>query len=164
MLSLIVCMDKNRGIGKNNSMPWHLPKELAYFKEITEGNLVVFGKNTWDSLPRKPLPYRKNAVITRDFRFHMSNVWTFHDIDDILWFARHDKTYKDKEVFICGGQSLYEQCLPYADNLYVTTINAEFDCDTFFPDFGSEWTPFIENAVPIIDNGYELHFARYTRK
>jgi dihydrofolate reductase len=156
-------MDKNRGIGKGNSLPWHLPKELAYFKEVTKDNLVVFGKNTWESLPKKPLPDRKNAVMTRDIRFHESNVWTFHDMDDILWFARHDKNYKDKEVFICGGQSLYEQCLPYADRLYVTRIDAEFDCDTFFPAFDSSWYRIIDSPIPIIDNGYKLDFAIYER-
>src|SRR5437763_10495243 len=154
-INMIVCMDKNRGIGKGNSLPWHLPKELAYFKEITKGHVVLFGRSTWDSLPKKPLPDRKNAVMTRDLKFNVPQVWRFCEIEDILWVERTH----GKQVFVCGGQSLYEQCMPYADRLYITRINTEFDCDTFFHELDRSLYRVIDSPTPIIDNVYELNFT-----
>jgi dihydrofolate reductase len=145
-------MDKNRGIGKNNSMPWHLPKELAYFKEITKGHVVVFGRNTWESLPKKPLPDRKNAVFTRDLKFHVPQVWAFHELEDIFWIER---MYGYKEVFICGGANVYKQLLPHADRIFLTVIDAEFECDTFFPEFNhDEWN--VVSSEEDTDNGYSF--------
>jgi dihydrofolate reductase len=168
MIKLIACMDKNRGIGKDNAMPWHLPKELAYFKEITENNIVVMGRKTYESIG-KPLPNRVNIVISSTQDISNDSTLTFPSIDNFMSFLDAYKlvdimTGEGLDIYIIGGATIYEQFLPYADELYITTINAEFDCDTFFPEFSSEWTPFIESAVPIVDNGYELHFARYIKE
>jgi dihydrofolate reductase len=161
-------MDKNRGIGKNNSIPWHLPKELAYFKKITENNIVVMGRKTYESIG-KPLPNRVNIVISGTQDISNDSTLTFPSVDNFMSFLNAYKlvdimTGEGLDIYIIGGATIYEQFLPYADELYITTINEEFDCDTFFPKFGDEWTPIIESAVPIVDNGYELHFARYIKE
>jgi dihydrofolate reductase len=151
MIILIACVDRNMGIGKDNKLLTHLPKDLKHFKETTEGHLVVFGKNTWDSLPVKPLPNRKNAVMTRDLRFHFSQVWRM-DIDDVLYYGKHQKHRQDSRylpnAFICGGESIYRQFMPYADELIISHMDADFEADTFFPAIDdSKWTAYSSEFV-----------------
>lgn len=152
MISLITCMDKNRGIGKNNSMPWHLPKDLKYFKEVTDGSVIIMGRKTYKSLPRM-LPNREHVVISESIK------WAFSSVDDALHYAKQRK----KNIFVIGGATIYEQCIPYADRLYITRINAEFDCDVFFPEIDNSWHRVADSPIPIVDNGYELDFAIYER-
>jgi dihydrofolate reductase len=149
MIKLIACVDRDMGIGKDNQLLTHLPKDLAHFKKTTAGHLVVFGKNTWDSLPYKPLSNRKNAVMTRDLRFRMPDVWALHHEEDVLWLGRYDGRYE--HVFICGGETLYKLFLPYADELIISHMHADFESDTFFPNIGEEWVvynkEFVEDKV-----------------
>jgi len=144
VITMIACVDSNMGIGKDNKLLIHLPKDLAHFKETTEGHAVVFGKNTWDSLPFKPLPNRRNVILTGDEKFSIPQVYTYNHIKDILWLGRH----YNRDVFICGGESIYKQMMPYADELIITHMDADFEADTFFPTIDENiWIPYYCEGV-----------------
>lgn len=126
MLSIIVCHDQNLVIGHDNKMPWHLPNDLKRVKALTTGNTIVMGRNTFLSLG-KPLPNRKNVVLTTDSQFKAEGVEVIHHIDDIKRLEGH--------VFIFGGQKLYEQMMDEVDDMYVTVIEAKHPGDAFFPEY-----------------------------
>ena len=142
MIYLIVAMDPNRVIGKDNTLPWHLPEDLKHFKATTLGHPIVMGKNTWNSLPIQPLPKRTNIVITRN---PIEGVQCFDNVDQALFYAQ---TLSDK-VFVIGGQSIYEQTLNKADRLLITHVTKSYDGDCFFPDFYDRWLP---SSVETHDN------------
>ncbi len=133
MISLIVAIDKNRGIGNNNKLLAYIPEDLKYFKRVTNGHTIVMGYKTYMSLPVRPLPNRKNIVLTRK-NIELPGAIVIHSIDELL-----KELNSDEEVFICGGASIYEQMLPHATKLYVTHIFDEFQADTFFPEITDEW-------------------------
>ncbi len=128
MLSLITAMDSNRVIGKNNSLPWHLPADLAYFRQTTMGKPVIMGRKTFDSIG-KALPGRKNIVLTRDNNFEAPDCEIATDIDQAM-----SKVDGSVEVMLIGGASLYEQTIHSADIIYLTLIHHEFNGDTWFPE------------------------------
>lgn len=128
MLSLITAMDSNRVIGKNNSLPWHLPADLAFFKQTTMGKPVIMGRKTFDSIG-KALPGRKNIVLTRDNNFEAPDCEIATDIDQAM-----SKVDGSVEVMLIGGASLYEQTIHSADIIYLTLIHHEFNGDTWFPE------------------------------
>ena len=126
-LSLIVAMDENRLIGRGNRLPWHLPADLAYFKRTTMGKPVVMGRKTYESIGR-PLPGRRNIVVSRDPEFAAQGTEVVGGIDQAL--ARCPDA---EEIMLIGGASLYAQTLPRADRLYLTVIHHAFEGDTWFP-------------------------------
>lgn len=126
MLSLIVAMTKNRVIGYQNKMPWHLPAELAYFKQITTGHPIIMGRKTFDSIGR-PLPNRRNIVVSRNTNFHSSGVEVANSLENALAFCANENP------FVIGGASLYAEALAIAQKLYITEIDADLIGDTFFP-------------------------------
>lgn len=129
MLSLIVAIAENNAIGKNGDLLCHLPNDLKHFKEITTGATVVMGKNTFFSLPRHPLPNRRNIVLTRDANFMYENTEVAHSIDEV-----YNMINADEKVFIIGGGNVYEQFMNHVDKLYITHIHHSWkDADTFFP-------------------------------
>ena len=128
MLSLITAMDSNRVIGKNNSLPWYLPADLAYFRQTTMGKPVIMGRKTFDSIG-KALPGRKNIVLTRDNNFEAPDCEIATDIDQAM-----SKVDGSVEVMLIGGASLYEQTIHSADIIYLTLIHHEFNGDTWFPE------------------------------
>jgi len=121
-------MDSNRVIGKNNNLPWHLPADLAYFKQTTMGKPVIMGRKTFDSIG-KALPGRKNIVLTRDNNFEAPDCEIATDIDQAM-----SKVDGSLEVMLIGGASLYEQTIHIADIIYLTLIHHEFSGDTWFPE------------------------------
>ncbi|WP_461201403.1 dihydrofolate reductase [Anoxybacillus sp. TBDG-1] len=128
LISIIVAMDRNRVIGYNNTLPWYLPADLAYFKRVTMGHPIVMGRKTFVSIGR-PLPGRINIILTRDKTFLVnSNVQVIHSMDHI---RQIEQQYG--HVFIIGGAQVFEQAMSLADRLYVTHIDATFTGDTFFP-------------------------------
>lgn len=141
MIKLIACVDKNMGIGKDNKLLTHLPKDLAHFKRTTEGEICLFGKSTYNSLPVKPLPNRLNVILTRDEKAEFEGGYTIHTIEPIIRYA------VDIDVFICGGETLYKQFLPYADELIISHMDADFEADTFFPTIGEEWINYDSESV-----------------
>lgn len=136
MINLIVAMDLNNGIGKENKLLCKLEDDMKHFKETTEGHIVVMGRKTFDSIG-KPLPNRTNIVMTSSVEnamelreAHRHDVLIAFDIETILDF---NNIYSSKPIFIIGGQQIYEQFLPYASRIYLTRIMHEFEADTFFP-------------------------------
>ena len=131
-LSIIVAMSKNRVIGKDNKMPWHLSNDLKNFKKITIGKTIVMGRLTYDSIGR-PLPERKNIVLSRNLID--SNVFIFDNFEEVLNFTKDED-----EVFIIGGQDIYSQTIDKVNKLYLTTIDANIEGDKYFPEIDiSKW-------------------------
>jgi dihydrofolate reductase len=128
-LSLIVAMDDNRLIGSNNNLPWQLPADLAYFKRTTMGKPIIMGRKTYASIGR-PLPGRRNIVITRDSGFSAAGC----EITDGIQTALSLCSDAD-EVMLIGGASLYQQTIDRASQLYITRIHHSFEGDTWFPEF-----------------------------
>ncbi|EPW3769169.1 type 3 dihydrofolate reductase, partial [Vibrio fluvialis] len=131
IISMIAAMASDRIIGKDNQMPWHLPADFVWFKRCTMGKPVVMGRKTYQSIGR-PLPGRQNIVISRDPHLVIEGVDVVTSIDAAL-----NKAGAAEEVMIIGGGSIYAECLPRADKLYVTLIDAHLDGDTQFPDWGT---------------------------
>lgn len=127
MLSFIVAMDENNVIGKDNDLPWYLPNDLKYFKKMTSGHTIIMGRKTFESIGR-PLPNRKNIVLTRDQQYKAEGCTVIHSVDELESYLHED------EVFLIGGAELFKTTLPKADRLYITRIHATFDGDTFFRD------------------------------
>lgn len=154
MLSIIVAVSNNNVIGLGNKMPWHIPEDLKYFKEKTLGKTVIMGRKTLDSLG-KPLPGRKNVVITRDKNYlcEFDNVEVVHDISEIMSYADDED-----ENFIIGGAEIYKQFLPYCKYLYLTKIYKDFEGDKFFEEVKAEEWELIskKNSEKSLDFKYEF--------
>lgn len=128
MITIIVAIGNNYVIGKEGWMPWNIPEDLRHFKEKTLNHTVVMGRKTFDAIGR-PLPRRRNIVVTRDPRWHFDGVEVIDDFE--LFLQRNQKS--DNEIFIAGGAQIYQVALPYADKLIISHIDTEIDGDTFFP-------------------------------
>jgi dihydrofolate reductase len=134
ILSLVVAMARNRVIGRDNKLPWKLPKDLAYFKRVTMGHPVVMGRRTWQSIG-KPLPGRDNIVVTRNPAFVAPGATVVTSLD-AAWRAAGDAA----EACVIGGTSLFAEALPIADRIHLTEVDAVVEGDTFFPEFDrSRW-------------------------
>jgi dihydrofolate reductase len=129
MISIIVAVSEDWGIGKDNELLWQISEDLKRFKKLTFGNTVIMGKKTWESLPRKPLPGRKNIVLTDIPDECIDYSVTAYSIDDAL-----SKCEKGEEIFIIGGGSIYRQFMPIADRLYITHVHRRAPADVYFPE------------------------------
>ena len=129
-VSIIVAMSKNRVIGKDNDMPWHLSDDLKNFKKITINKTIIMGRLTYDSIG-KPLPERNNIVLSRNLK--NSKVMVLDNLEEALNISRNEE-----EVFIIGGADLYSQTINLVNKLYLTSINHEIDGDKYFPKFDKE--------------------------
>jgi dihydrofolate reductase len=134
-LSIIVAVAQNNAIGKDNKLLWHISEDLKRFKRLTRGNPVIMGKNTFYSLPVRPLSNRMNIVITDVPGEKIDGCAMAYSIEDAI--SKCDET---KENFVIGGASVYRQFLPFADKLYITKVNKDFEADCFFPEINlKEW-------------------------
>ena len=135
-VSLIVAMDLDRGIGKNNDLMWHLPNDMRFFKDTTEEQIVIMGRKNYDSIPEKyrPLRNRLNVILTRNESFEAEDCEVFHSLDDALF---HYKDETERTVFIIGGGQVYRQVMEddVIDEMYITHINHSYGAETFFPEF-----------------------------
>jgi dihydrofolate reductase len=127
-LSIIVAMARNRTIGIDNTLPWHLPEDLKHFKAITMGHHIIMGRKTYESIGR-PLPGRTTVIITRNRDYLMDGCLIANSLDDAIMLAA-----VDSEAFCVGGANLYAQVLPRADRLYITEIKADYEGDAHFPE------------------------------
>ncbi|MCZ8535856.1 dihydrofolate reductase [Paenisporosarcina quisquiliarum] len=159
MISLIVAHDLNRVIGKDNKMPWHIPNELAYFKEKTMGKAIVMGRNTFESIGR-PLPGRLNIVITRNTAYKPDGVTVVHSIEEAIELARKHH----EEVMVIGGEQIFKEVLPYTDLMYVTLIQKEFEGDTFFPSCNQEWRIDSESEPITTEDGLTYQYLIYKKE
>lgn len=162
MLSFLVAMDRNRLIGKDNDLPWRLPADLKYFKEVTMGHKIVMGRKTYESIGR-PLPGRENIVLSTNPEYEAEGCTVFHSMEDFLHFANE---HKDEELFVIGGAVIFSRLFEKADRLYITEIDEEFDGDTYFPLFNkNEWNILSEKEGTMDEkNIYPHRYLVYERK
>jgi dihydrofolate reductase len=135
-LNLIFARARNGVIGKDNNLPWHLPEDLAHFKQTTLGQPVVMGRKTWESLPPKfrPLPGRTNIVVTRQTNWQAEGAVVAHSIEEAVQHCS-----ADAQVWVIGGAEVYAQAMPLASRAVVTEIDADFEGDAFAPTFDASW-------------------------
>ena len=153
-------MDSNRLIGKNNTLPWHLPADLAFFKQTTMSKPIIMGRKTFTSIG-KALPGRQNIVVTRDSNFDAPNCEVAAGIDHALNLVKDSK-----EVMLIGGASLYEQTIDRADIIYLTLIHHEFTGDTWFPEIDPECWKLASRDDFNADekNQFPYSFVKYSRE
>lgn len=157
-ISLIVAMTKNRVIGKDNDMPWHLPADLAWFKRNTLNKPVIMGRRTFLSIGR-PLPNRTNIILSRS-SFKHEGITCSNSLEQAL-----TEVATAPEVMIIGGGEIFKQALPIADKLYLTEIQTELEGDTFFPEIDMNQWKLIEESEHCVDekNAFACHYKIYQR-
>jgi len=166
-VSLIVAMDLDRGIGKNNDLMWHLPSDMRFFKETTSGHVVVMGRKNYESIPEKyrPLPNRENVVLTRNQSYLADHCTVFHSLEECL---NHYASEEERTIFIIGGGEIYRQALEMdsVDEMYISHVNHSYGADTFFPEFDlKQWS--VESILEQPkDDRHEASFSvvRYIKK
>jgi dihydrofolate reductase len=136
IVSILVAMDENRGIGREGRLPWRLSSDLKRFKELTMGHHIIVGRKTFESIG-KPLPGRETIVVTQDRDYKAAGCFVVHSVEGAIALARERG---ESELFVCGGAEIYAQVMDGADRLYLTQVHAVVDADTFFPDWdGNSW-------------------------
>lgn len=165
-VSIIAAIAANRGIGKDNDLLWNLPDDMAFFKKMTSGKLVIMGRKNWESIPHKfrPLPNRENIVITRNPDYLAEGAHTVSSIEQALEKA---KSLTDEEIFIIGGGVIYSLALDLdvVDTMYITHVNAEPDADVFFPEVSyAAWKAEEISTHPKDDrHAHDFRIVRYSR-
>lgn len=150
-LSLIVAFAKNRVIGINNTLPWHLPEDLKRFRALTMGHHIIMGRKTYDSLGRL-LPGRTTVIVSRNRHLKVEGALVAHSLQDAILLCGDDE-----EAFLIGGAELYSEGIKLANRLYITEIDATYDGDAFFPEIDmAQWR---EESVIKLKSEKSLHFA-----
>ncbi|MBI4096788.1 MAG: dihydrofolate reductase [Candidatus Levybacteria bacterium] len=171
IISIVAAIGKNRELGKDNKLLWHIPEDLKRFKQLTSGHPIIMGRKTFESIGHA-LPNRLNVVITRDERFKPDGVAVVHSLQEGIDVSSE---YKEKsildtkyqilntehEIFIIGGGQIFEQAMPLADRLYLTIVDATFDADVFFPEY-SMFTKVIEKEEHEFEE-YKYSFVTLTK-
>ena len=161
MITIVVAMGKNREIGVDNQLLWHLPKDLKHFKELTSGHPIIMGRKTYESIG-KPLPNRTNIVISRKNDWFEEGILIVGSIKEALKFAKKI----DENVFVIGGGTIYEQTIDLADQLEITLVDATLDADTYFPKI--EWKIWQKTQETCHEkdekNQYDFCFQSFTKK
>lgn len=158
-ITLIAAHAANRCIGIDNAMPWHLPEDFAFFKAYTSGKPVVMGRKTWESLPRKPLPGRRNIVISRNTGYPAEGAEVVGSIGEALSLCAGAE-----EIIIMGGAQIYGQALPLATDLRLTEIDLEVGGDAFFPEFSDAQWQEASRESHTAANGLDYAFVHYRRR
>lgn len=161
---IIVAFDKNKGIGYNNVLPWDIPSDMQKFVKLTKGtgkNAIIMGKNTWLSLPRKPLSNRDNLILSTTLEnTNSKNIKIFKNIEDLNNFCHN----KYEEIWIIGGSKIYSEFLKrnLVKEIYITYIDKEFLCDVFFPSINLKEWDLIENNY-VKDDLYSIYHKKYIK-
>lgn len=156
-LTIVVAMDAKRGIGIDNKLPWHLPEDLAHFKRVTLGHPIVMGRKTFDSIGR-PLPGRRNIVVTRNADWRHEGVEVAHSLQDAVALAGGES------ASIIGGAQIFAEALDLADRMVVTHIDKQYACDTFFPEIDpARWTAVASEPQRSEAEGVEFSFVTYDK-
>ncbi len=162
-MNLIVAVDEQWGIGKDGELLRRISTDMKRFRSITSGNVLILGRKTLESFPnKKPLPNREHIVLTNNLDYKAEGVTLCHSIaklPDVL------KNFGDKEVFVAGGESIYQQLLPFCEKAYITKIHATFPADTYFPNLDQlpEWE-IAEEGEEQEENGVRFSFVLYRKK
>jgi dihydrofolate reductase len=159
-ITIIAAMDKNRVIGNQNQLPWHLPADLKHFKTLTLGKPVIMGRKTYESIGR-PLPERRNIVLSQQKNLTLPQCEVYSSFTEAL-----HQLSAEKEIMIIGGEAIFKQTLPIATDMYLTWIDHEFTGDTFFPEWHKDqWLEiFKENHLPDDKNAYIYSFIHLQKK
>ena len=157
MISLLVAYAHGRVIGKDGKIPWRLPNDLRYVKRVTTGHTVVMGHTTFESIGR-PLPNRRNVVLTHNNTLTIPGVEVLHSVEEALAL--------DNDLFVLGGENVYREFLPLADRLYITEIDYKTDGDTFFPEWDRDAFHLVSMQEGVLDEKNTLPhtFYVYERK
>jgi len=156
-ISIIVAIDENYAIGKDNDLLWHISGDLKRVKKLTTGNVIIMGRNTYLSLPKRPLPNRINMVITDKQGEIFNDCVMAYSFKEAL-----DKMSNTKENFIFGGASVYKQFFPLATKLYLTKVHKSYNADVFFPEIDySKWD--IESKEDFLNNDPPYSYEVYNR-
>jgi len=161
-ISLIAAVSENSVIGKDNQLPWHLPTDMKYFKNITWGMPVIMGRKSFEALG-KPLRGRRNIVITRNRNWRSDGVTAVQTIDQAVNLATQTDA---KEIYIIGGGEIFNAAMPSADRIYLTLVHGSFEGDAFFPEIKQEEWKLTSNRDCDADekNAYALSFQVWERK
>jgi dihydrofolate reductase len=156
---LVAAVARGGAIGKDGTVPWHLPEDMAYFRELTTGHPVVMGRRTWDSLPDRfrPLPGRRNIVVTRNPEWWADGAERAGSLEEGLSLAAAEC------VFVIGGAEIYAAALPFADELALTEVELEVEADTFFPPWSREAFSEVSREPHVAADGTPFAFVRYRR-
>jgi dihydrofolate reductase len=147
-LSLIWAMADNHVIGIENRLPWKLPADMKWFRQNTMGKPIIMGRLTFESFGAKPLPGRRNIIVSRNPTYAAEGIETFSSLEDAL-----QATKNEKETMIIGGMSIYKQALPLADRLYITQVHADIEGDAWFPEFDMQpWQESQRKDFPADEN------------
>ena len=161
-MNLIVAVDKNWAIGKDNKLLVSIPQDMKFFRETTTGKVVVMGRKTLESFPGgQPLKKRTNIVLTRDENYQVKDAIVVHSIDELL---NELKNYDEKEIYVIGGESIYRALLPHCKVAHVTKIDHAYEADTYFPNLDEmeEWkVTGVSEEQTYFDLEYE--FVRYEK-
>ncbi|WKA54993.1 dihydrofolate reductase [Planococcus shixiaomingii] len=159
-VSLIVAMSSNRVIGKDNDIPWRLPRDWEYVKVTTQGRPIILGRKNFESIGRA-LPGRRNIVLTTEGNKRFPGCETAHSVEGVFELCQGEE-----EIFIFGGEQIYDAFLPYVEKMHITKIHHEFDGDTFFPEVDfKEWQEVsAETGITDSENPYAYSFHVYERK
>ncbi len=163
---LIAAFAQNRVVGINNTLPWHLPEDLKYFKRTTTGKAIIMGRKTYDSIGR-PLPNRTNIVISRNSELKIEGVKVVDSLQAAIDLAKEVNFINGvEEVMVIGGASIYEEALPQADRLYITHVHAEVAGDAYFPEVDfSQWQEISRDDYAASEsNPYDYSFVVYDNK
>ena len=156
-LTIVVAIDAKRGIGVNNTLPWHLPEDLAHFKRVTLGHPIIMGRKTFDSIGRA-LPGRRNIVITRN------PDWRHDGVEAVTSLPAAIALVGDEQASIIGGAQIFNESLPLADRMIVTEIEHTFACDTFFPELApGAWKETARETLHSEANGFDFSYVTYER-
>jgi dihydrofolate reductase len=156
MIKIIVATSKNKVIGNNNELIWKLSSDLKRFKELTTGHPVVMGRKTYESIG-KPLPNRRNIIITRNLEYEVNVCEVVSSLEEALLLTNND-------CFIIGGGEIYKQSLEVADKIYLTLVHKDFEGDTTFPELGKEWATIDTKDFDADEkNEYNYSFIEYDR-
>lgn len=159
-IAVVAAVAENGVIGRDGGLPWHLPEDMKFFKRLTMGHTVIMGRRTWEELG-KPLPGRRNIVITRDPAREFPGAERAASLHDALALSE-----EDAQIFIIGGGEVYRQALHYADRLFLTHVHAAVEGDTHFPDWGEAlWRVVEERRVPADErHAYPFTIRSYVRR
>lgn len=158
-ITLIVAAAENNVIGKNNQMPWHLPNDFKYFKKNTIEHSVIMGRKTFDAIG-KPLPERRNIVITRNQHWRHEDVDVANSVSEVLSYCRDER-----EIFIIGGAEIYKEFFPLASKILLTRVHTQIDGDAYFPEITEEWALSSEDRhVHDEKHAFDYTFEVYQKK
>ena len=160
-ITLIAAVDKNNAIGKDNKMAWHIPADFAFFKQYTLHKPIIMGRKTWVSLPKKPLPERRNIILSKQLDFTEENAEILHSVDEVFLQLKNEK-----EIVVIGGEQIYTQFMPYATDIRLTEVNLQIEnADAFFPKFDKNIWQEISRDKQICDKSQiAFDFVHYVKK